>query len=386
MPKSNGVKTDAPVPIARTTSKYHTTRFIAQLYRVLQLAETEDPEQRYIHWSANGEAIVITSVPELTKQLSFLFRAKNYGSFVRQLNMYNFMKVKGLSRTHVFLQPFFQRDSPEALRHVTRKRVISRASHQDRLNDQINTQENQSAGVVSIFDAQRRRIATLQDNNELRAFNARLRQQLLALNLEDEEFTRQLLVMLIMTILLPPSQLLDSLLEAQDTRFKLKIRLVLASIQASSEDPVGCLGEHLMDANDTAACLKQLANIFEKVNHHSTEINSPEDTDNKKLDGLVDRPGTTVAKAQYQHSCESSSDRLALTDNTKPAEALGHSNAYSNEHNIREGEDSFSFNEWARNTDSCLDESKLDDSIFDQPEHCERTYLSADSGDELEAP
>ena len=386
MAENNSIKADSPVLIAGTPSNYRVTRFVAQLYRILQLAEAEDPEQRHIHWSANGEAIIITNVVELTEQLPVLFRAKTYGSFVRQLNMYNFMKVKGPPHTHVFLHPFFQRDNPEALRHVTRKRVVKRATAQLRLNDQINNHENLSAVTASIFAVQRAIIASLQQTRELQAFNARLTQQLIALNLESDRFTRQLLMMLIMVILMSRSQLIGSLLEALDARFKLKLKLILAAIPNSSNDPAVRLDEDLMDAADITACLKHLINIFEKVTKHSFTSYSIEGSGNTKIDSSVVNPAQRLDTAQCLISCDSPNDRMEATGNIQPVEALSYSNGYSNDHNIVEGEELFSYHAWTRNSDNSFHESNMNNSIFEELTDRGYTDLCADNEGESESP
>lgn len=51
------------------------------------------------------------------------FKGRTLGSFVRQLNMYNFHKVKGQKHRHVFRHPFFKRGDEESLRNIRRKHV-----------------------------------------------------------------------------------------------------------------------------------------------------------------------------------------------------------------------------------------------------------------------
>lgn len=51
------------------------------------------------------------------------FKGRTLGSFVRQLNMYNFHKVKGQKHRHVFRHPFFKRGDEDSLRNIRRKHV-----------------------------------------------------------------------------------------------------------------------------------------------------------------------------------------------------------------------------------------------------------------------
>lgn len=51
------------------------------------------------------------------------FKGRTLGSFVRQLNMYSFHKVKGQKHRHVFRHPFFKRGDEDSLRNIRRKHV-----------------------------------------------------------------------------------------------------------------------------------------------------------------------------------------------------------------------------------------------------------------------
>ena len=66
-------------------------KFILKLYEILNKEEYN----KIIHWSKNGSYIVITNTHALTKKiLPIYFNHQNYCSFVRQLNMYNFHKIR----------------------------------------------------------------------------------------------------------------------------------------------------------------------------------------------------------------------------------------------------------------------------------------------------
>ena len=65
--------------------------FLVKLYKILN----ENESIPYIHWSEDGKSVIISDSSGLTKKvLPKYYNHHNFASFVRQLNMYNFHKVR----------------------------------------------------------------------------------------------------------------------------------------------------------------------------------------------------------------------------------------------------------------------------------------------------
>ena len=66
-------------------------KFLLKLYEIL----SKEEYSKIIHWSKNGSYIIINNIHVLAKKiLPIYFNHHNYSSFVRQLNMYNFHKIR----------------------------------------------------------------------------------------------------------------------------------------------------------------------------------------------------------------------------------------------------------------------------------------------------
>jgi hypothetical protein len=65
--------------------------FLVKLYTILN----DEQYASYIHWSSDGKSVIISDPSGLTKKvLPQYYNHHNFASFVRQLNMYNFRKIR----------------------------------------------------------------------------------------------------------------------------------------------------------------------------------------------------------------------------------------------------------------------------------------------------
>lgn len=107
-------------------SQSNLPQFIAKLYSILS-----DPRyQSYIRWSQDGRSFIIIDPTEFCSGvLSEHFKHSNMSSFVRQLNKYDFHKMKSDESTKMqygtgmweFAHKYFRRDRMDLIGQITRK-------------------------------------------------------------------------------------------------------------------------------------------------------------------------------------------------------------------------------------------------------------------------
>ncbi|KAG7094842.1 hypothetical protein E1B28_005651 [Marasmius oreades] len=108
-----------------------TSDFVKKLYKMLE----DKSFQHVVCWGPAGDCFVVKDMNEFTKSiLPKLFKHSNFASFVRQLNKYDFHKVKNTDdnsfgeHAWTFRHPDFHADRREALENIKRKVPTSRKS------------------------------------------------------------------------------------------------------------------------------------------------------------------------------------------------------------------------------------------------------------------
>ncbi|EJD02158.1 uncharacterized protein FOMMEDRAFT_109355 [Fomitiporia mediterranea MF3/22] len=108
-----------------------TSDFVKKLYKMLEDASF----QHVVSWNQAGDAFVVKDMNEFTKSiLPRMFKHSNFASFVRQLNKYDFHKVKNSDdnqfgeHSWTFKHPDFQIDRRDALENIKRKVPAQRKS------------------------------------------------------------------------------------------------------------------------------------------------------------------------------------------------------------------------------------------------------------------
>ncbi|KAJ6568039.1 winged helix DNA-binding domain-containing protein [Mycena vulgaris] len=101
-----------------------TSDFVKKLYKMLD----DHTFQNVVCWGPRGDCFVVKDMNEFTKSiLPRMFKHSNFASFVRQLNKYDFHKVKNSDdnqfgdHSWTFRHPDFHADRRDALENIKRK-------------------------------------------------------------------------------------------------------------------------------------------------------------------------------------------------------------------------------------------------------------------------
>ena len=100
----------------KTKKALSANSFLIKIYEIL----TNDEFHHTIKWTEEGKSFEIINFQTFVNDiLPLYFKHKNFSSFIRQLNMYDFHKVPGDS--YIFSHPLFVEGSPENLSKIKRK-------------------------------------------------------------------------------------------------------------------------------------------------------------------------------------------------------------------------------------------------------------------------
>ena len=115
--------------LKKGTSKI--THFLSQTYRMV-MAESH---RGVVRWGSTEDTFLIEDPQKFIKVLPVYFKTKNFASFVRQLNMYGFHKVKNDRGVHEFKHPQFKKGHYEELVHIKRKNIMVEKDEEQQDNE-----------------------------------------------------------------------------------------------------------------------------------------------------------------------------------------------------------------------------------------------------------
>ncbi|KAG1891678.1 winged helix DNA-binding domain-containing protein [Suillus fuscotomentosus] len=126
-----------------------TSDFVKRLYKMLE----DHTFSHVVSWGPQGDCFVVKDMNEFTKSiLPRMFKHSNFASFIRQLNKYDFHKVKTPNdaqfgeHSWTFRHPDFHADRRDALENIKRKVPAARKSFPSSSNRDHNGDRGASSG------------------------------------------------------------------------------------------------------------------------------------------------------------------------------------------------------------------------------------------------
>ena len=176
------------------------TSFLQKTYDIL-----ENPDlDVIISWNEAGTLFLVKNVTEFCEQvLPIYFKHSNYASFVRQLNMYDFHKVREGTWDNAFKHPLFQRGRQELLKDIRRKTSENHAGGQSQSIVPANLLSRGDCDdlLQKLYSLQRKQhqmelqIQSLEDRNgEILEYNKTLFRELCYYKDREQKIERMLMI------------------------------------------------------------------------------------------------------------------------------------------------------------------------------------------------
>ncbi|CAD8123315.1 unnamed protein product [Paramecium sonneborni] len=130
--------------------------FLIKLYEILE------SEQAVVCWNKEGTAFYIQDPAQLTEQiLPQYFKHRNYQSFLRQLNMYGFKKLKNIQGKNEFQHQQFRKGVKNNLQKIKR-----RNQEDIKQSLEILTKEFKSESYLNEHEKMRKQLIQIQSDQE----------------------------------------------------------------------------------------------------------------------------------------------------------------------------------------------------------------------------
>ncbi|EPY52620.1 transcription factor Hsf1 [Schizosaccharomyces cryophilus OY26] len=183
---------NALTPVGTGSNSGSQTRKITQFSNKLYNMVNDSSTDSLIRWSERGDSFFVIGHEDFAKLvLPRYFKHNNFSSFVRQLNMYGFHKVPHIQQGVLqsdspnelleFANPNFQRDQPELLCYVTRKKGGSQVS------DDASNSLDMSTITMELQNIRNQQLSLSSELSRIQVDNAALWQE----NIETRERQRR---------------------------------------------------------------------------------------------------------------------------------------------------------------------------------------------------
>ncbi|CUM64803.1 uncharacterized protein PRCAT00002416001 [Priceomyces carsonii] len=179
--------------------------FVKKLFQMLK----EDTYKDIVRWTTNGDSFVVLNTNEFTKDiLPRHFKHSNFASFVRQLNKYDFHKVKIPNEEKQsyqygedaweFRHPDFRINDQESLENIKRKgpgskKGVGTSDHGSNMTSYTTAQIHHMNESIELLKAENKQLH--QDMSILQGKYKTLIENIVSLNNVDERYHRYLNVL-----------------------------------------------------------------------------------------------------------------------------------------------------------------------------------------------
>ena len=171
------------------------TSFLQKTYDILENPEL-DP---IICWNETGTVFLVKNVTDFCDQvLPVYFKHSNYASFVRQLNMYDFHKVREGTWDNAFKHPLFIRGREDLLKEIKRK---TSEGHSNIVTTNVLSKNDCDDLLQKLYALQRKQhlmelqIQSLEDKNtEILEYNKTLFRELCYYKDREQKIERMLMI------------------------------------------------------------------------------------------------------------------------------------------------------------------------------------------------
>ena len=127
-------------------------QFLTKTYEFVNKPATD----QIVCWNEEGNGFIVRDVTKFTDQiLPDYFKHKNYASFIRQLNMYDFKKTRQIDNIPCFSNQNFVKGKRHLLANIKRKTTLAE-KNQMLLKEKLRALENQNMQGRRIIKGKRK--------------------------------------------------------------------------------------------------------------------------------------------------------------------------------------------------------------------------------------